>query len=352
MRFLQPIPLAQIAKIAGAEAVGDAATKVAGIASLECARNDEMSFVRSVQWRAAAEKSLARVLLVSPEYGAIDRPGLVAASTDMALARLGAFATSQIVPTAVRGVDAAARVSPEARLGANVSVGPGAVIEAGATIGDGATIGAASYVGHHSSIGAKTVLHPGVKILWGCTIGALCVIHPGAVIGSDGFGFIQLPDGTNHKLPQLGGVTIGDDVEIGANCTIDRAMLDQTIIESGVKLDNLVHIAHNAVIGANAVLTAQVGVAGSTKIGKRTLVGGQAGISSHLTIGDDCRVGGGSTVFESCGDGVELWGFPAKEKTRALRESAAAFRSEETRSELRRLRKIVETLEARMDKSE
>jgi UDP-3-O-[3-hydroxymyristoyl] glucosamine N-acyltransferase len=352
MRFPMPIPLAELAKIAGAQVAGDPATPVGGIASLDCAAADELSFVRSAKWRAAAEKSGAGALLVAPDFGELDRPGLVAESTDMALARLGAFATAQIVPAPAVGVAPTATVSPQATLGADVAVGAGAVIEPGATIGDQVVIGAGSYVGPKVTIGAKTVLYPQVTVLWGCSVGARCVIHPGVVIGSEGFGFIQLPDGTNHKLPQLGGVSVGDDVEIGANCTIDRAMLDKTVVESGVKLDNLVHIAHNASIGRNTVLAAQVGVAGSSRIGERTLVGGQVGISSHLTLGNDCRVGGGSTVFDDYGDGIELFGYPAREKARALRESAAAFKSEETRSELRRLRKIVDALQARLDNAE
>ena len=230
-------------------------------------------------------------------------------------------------------------------MGEAASVGPNAVLEEGVVVGARTRLGAGVYLGRNVEIGADTVLFPNVTVLSGCRIGSRCRVLPGAVIGGDGFGFATAPDGANRKVPQLGNVVIEDDVEIGACTCIDRATLDSTVIRRGVKLDNLVHIAHNCTVGEDTMMSAQVGIAGSTKIGARSALGGQAGVAGHLTLGDGARVGAASPVLKSFGPGMELWGFPAKEKTLAMRQSAAAARADEMRAAIRRLEEQVRKLE-------
>jgi len=349
MRLPTPMTLAELAQIARAKVSGDPETAVRGVASLERAGDDELSFVRSPKWREAAAKSRARALLVGPDYGELDRPGLVAPSADAALARLGEAFLRVLSPRPPAGVHPSAVVAASARLGEGVSVGPCAVIEEEVSVGARSVIGALVYLGRGVRIGEDTVLHPNVTVLRGCRIGSRCEVHPGACIGGDGFGFIQLPDGSYRKLPQLGDAVIEDDVEIGSCSCVDRATLDSTVVGRGVKLDNLVHVAHNVTIGPNTVMAALVGIAGSSKVGAGCQFGGQSGLAGHLTLGDGCRVGAGSPVVQSFEEGgLELWGFPAREKTKAMREMAAAARSEATRAELRRLRARVEELEKRL----
>ncbi len=353
MRLPVPMKLAELAPVAGAEVSGEADFEIGGIASLEHAQADELSFVRSTKYKEAARKSRAGALLVSKDFleelGELDRPGLVASSADAALVRLGIFMTSRIVPQPDPGVHPTALVGEGVEMGSEVAVGANVVLEDGVTLGQEACVGAGCYLGEDVTVGPGTVLAPNVTVLWGCRIGERCSVHSGTVIGSDGFGFIPLPDGTYMKLPQLGNVVIEDDVEIGACVTIDRATLDSTVLGKGVKLDNLVHIAHNVIVGENTVMAALVGVAGSTTIGRGCAFGGQAGVSGHLKLGDGTRVGAGSPVLKSHEEGgIELWGFPAREKTKAMREFAAAERSDQTRSELRRLRGIVEELQKKL----
>jgi UDP-3-O-[3-hydroxymyristoyl] glucosamine N-acyltransferase len=351
--------LAEIAEIAGAEVSGDADFSVGGIASLEHAQADELSFVRSSKWREAARESGAGALLVSKdfleelgeEWGELDRPMLVAANSDAALVRIGMYVTALVVPQPEPGVHPTALLGEDVEMGSEVAVGANVVLEDGVSLGDGASIGAGCYLGKDVAIGAGTTLAPNVTVLWGCRIGARCRVHSGTVIGSDGFGFLQLPDGSYRKLPQLGNAVIEDDVEIGACVTIDRATLDSTVLKKGVKLDNLVHIAHNVTVGENTVMAAQVGVAGSSTIGRNCAFGGQAGVGSHLKIGPGTRVGGQAGIAKSYAEGgIELWATPAREKAKAMRDFAALEKGEATRSELRKLRARVEKLERELKK--
>ena len=350
MRLPVPMKLAEVAQIAGAEVSGDAGFEIRGVASLEHAQADELSFVRSAKYRTAALASRAGALLVSADFGELDRPGLVAPKADAGLVRLGMFLTSRVVPVPEPGVHESAVVGKNVKIGEGAAVGPHAVLDDGVVIGEKTRIGAGCYLGKGVTVGAESSLAPNVTVLWGCHIGARCEVHSATVIGSDGFGFIPMPDGTYRKLPQLGNVVIEDDVVIGACVTIDRATLDSTVLKKGVKLDNIVHIAHNVIVGENTVMAALVGVAGSTTIGKGCAFGGQAGVSGHLKLGDGTRVGAGSPVLKSHEEGgIELWGFPAREKTKAMRDFAASEKGEDTRAELRRLRGLIEGLQKRLD---
>lgn len=210
------------------------------------------------------------------------------------------------------GIAANASVHPGAVVGQQVTIGAFAVVEEGASIGDGAVIGAQSYIGRNVKIGAETLIHPGVRILVNCTVGAKCIIHANAVIGSDGFGFAPQPDGSYLKIAQLGNVIIEDQVEIGAGTTIDRGSIGDTIIRKGVKLDNLIQVAHNVDIGENTVIAAQVGIAGSTKIGRNCRIAGQVGFIGHIHVADGTQIQAQTGVAQSIEQaGTTVCGYPA-----------------------------------------
>ena len=214
-------------------------------------------------------------------------------------------------PAAVPGVHPAAVVDPAAILGKDVSIGANAVIEAGAVIGDGAVIGALCYIGHDAKIGSGTILYPGVTVMYRCTVGAKCIIHPGVVIGADGFGFVPGPQGL-VKVPQTGIVEIHNDVEIGANTTIDRARFGKTVIKDNVKIDDQVMVAHNVSIGESSILVAQCGIAGSAELGRGVIIAGKAGVNGHITLGDGCQLAGTSSVVKSLPPGTIAIGTPAE----------------------------------------
>jgi UDP-3-O-[3-hydroxymyristoyl] glucosamine N-acyltransferase len=218
------------------------------------------------------------------------------------------------------GVHPTAIIDPTAKLGARVSIQPHAVIEAGVTIGDETVVGAGSYVGHETAIGSSCLIYPNVTIRERSKIGSRVIIHGGVVIGADGFGF-EFKDGRQRKIPQIGIVQIDDDVEIGANTTIDRARFGRTWIQEGVKIDNLVQVAHNVVIGKHSVIAAQVGISGSVRLGERVSLAGQVGIVGHATIGDGAMVAAQSGVSKNIPGGV-WFGYPAVPFAEAKRQFA------------------------------
>jgi UDP-3-O-[3-hydroxymyristoyl] glucosamine N-acyltransferase len=217
------------------------------------------------------------------------------------------FAPKRI--TFAPGIHPSAVVDPNVQLGERVSIQPLAIVEAGTRIGDDTIVGAGSYIGHETVIGSACHIYPRVTIRERSKIGSRVIIHSGAVIGADGFGF-ETVDGRQQKIQQLGIVQIDDDVEIGANTTVDRARFGRTWIQQGVKIDNLVQIAHNVVIGKNSVIVAQTGISGSTRVGERVMMGGQVGIVGHLEIGDETAIGAQSGIAKSTPGGV-WFGSPA-----------------------------------------
>lgn len=301
----------ELAEYVGAKVEGDANQRVAGCASAELAGEDDVIFVDSEKHIEAAQRSLARCVIAA---GDAKFPGKVVLRSEkpkLAFAR-AAMLLHPAAPIA-RGVHSTAIISSTARLGDGVSVGPYAVIEDGAEIGARSQIGPYAFIGSGVKLGAECRLHPRVTLYSGTRVGARALIHSGVVIGADGFGLVR-DEGGYIKFPQIGTVEIGDDVEIGANTTIDRGALGATTIGNGVKLDNLVHIAHNVQVGDNSAISAQTGIAGSSIVGKDCVIGGQVG------MGDHCRLEDGSILGSKCGilpgkiirGGVPVWGIPAK----------------------------------------
>jgi len=332
----------------GGELIGDPELDIIGIAPLDAAGPSHITFLSNPKLRTQAAETHAAALILSPR----DHPQLSSYAgarvlTDnpyayFARAAQRFAATSAVSPPV--GVHPHAWVDPTAMLAASASIGPGATIEAGAQIGEHCVIGAGCHVGRNAVIGAHTLLHPRVSFLANCRIGERGIIQSGAVIGGDGFGFAN-EAGHWIKIPQMGGVRIGDDVEIGANTTIDRGVLEDTVIEDGVKLDNQIQIAHNCVIGAHTAMAGCVGVAGSAKIGKHCTFGGAAMILGHLTIADHVHISSGSLVSRSILEPGQYTGFYPLAKNADWEKTAAVVRQlDGMRDRLRALEKLVKSL--------
>ncbi len=244
-----------------------------------------------------------------------------------------------------QGISKLASISEKATIGENCYIGDFVVIEDGAKIGDNVQLYAQCYVGDNVTIGDGTKFYPGVKIYEGCKIGKNCIFHAGVVIGADGFGFAPKEDGTFAKIPQLGNVIIEDNVELGANTCIDRAKTDSTIIHSGVKLDNLIQIGHNVEVGANTVMSAQVGIAGTTKVGSNCFIAGQVGIADHVVVGNRVKIGSKSGIDKNVGDDEIRFGYPALPGIQYHRSFAVFRQLPEMSQKLREIEKRVNKLE-------
>jgi len=301
--------LQQLATTSGGELVGDPSLQIMGAASLGDATPGEISFFANRKYVALLRKTRASAVFVPPDFTEpITLAQIRVANPTKAFEQVVVkFAPKPI--TFAPGIHPTAVVDPSAQIGKCVSIQPHAVIESGARIGDDTIIGAGSYIGHETMIGPGCLIYPRVTIRERSRIGSRVIIHSSAVIGADGFGF-EMVDGRQEKIQQLGIVQIDDDVEIGANTTVDRARFGRTWIQEGVKIDNLVQIAHNVVIGKNSVIVAQTGISGSTRVGERVMMGGQVGIVGHLEIGDGTAIGAQSGVSKSLPGGI-WFGSPA-----------------------------------------
>ena len=304
---------ARIAEITGGRVCGDAERTITGISGVKYAAVEHLSFVGSKKYEEQLNNTAAGIILVCPDLANADcsnRTLIVCDNVDLAFAKIAAMYAEE-PPVPVIGVHPSAVVDPSAKLGANVSVGANAVIERDVVIGDNSVIGAGCYIGHEAKIGCATILAPNVTVMFRCLIGNKCIIHSGVVIGADGFGFVPGPAGL-VKVPQTGIVQIDDDVEIGANTTVDRARFGKTWIKSNVKIDNQVMVAHNVTIGESSILVAQCGIAGSSELGRGVILAGQAGVNGHITIGDGCQIAGTSSVVKSLPPGSIVLGTPAE----------------------------------------
>lgn len=302
----------ELAAKLGAELEGDGALVVRGVANLSAAREGHITFAGSKKYMAAVAGCAATAVIV-PRDAKIESAKAVllrVADPDAAFAEVCALFAPEPVVTP-RGVHPLAWVSPEATLGEDVAVGAFAVVEAGAVIGAGTTLYPQTYVGHETKIGRDCLLYPLASVRERCVLGDRVILHNGAVIGSDGFGYTVDAKGVRTKIPQTGIVVLEDDVEIGANATVDRARFGETRLGRGTKVDNLVQIAHNCVIGEDSVLCAQMGMAGTTTLGKRVVCAGQVGLAGHLTIGDDAVIGAQAGVPKSLPGGQMYLGAPA-----------------------------------------
>jgi UDP-3-O-[3-hydroxymyristoyl] glucosamine N-acyltransferase len=305
------LPLAELCTRLALEADGDAQRVISGVAGLREAEPDELSLLMSPKYAGLMKSTRAAAVIVPKDWAGECRTTVLRSDNPERDFTQAAQLFAPPAPSFLPGVHPSAVVHATAVIGQNVHIGPLAVVEAGAKIGEGVVLCAQTHVGQGAQVGEGSFLHPLASIREHCRVGRRCILHNGAVIGSDGFGYAVDPQGVRTKIPQIGIVTLGDDVEVGANVTIDRARFGKTRIGNGVKIDNLVQIAHNVVIGDHAVLVAQVGIAGSTTIGRHAILAGQAGIAGHLTIGDGAIVGAQGGVTKDVPPKAYVWGTPA-----------------------------------------
>lgn len=302
--------LSELARLVDGEVQGDPGTVIRGVADIRSARPGEITFAASRKYEAMIEMSCASAVIVRRAYedAGDSRAYVRVENPDVAFAEIvNAFA-----PEPVRlapGVHPAAVVGPDVRLGRDVRVGACAVIEQGASIGDRTVIYPHAYVGHFTIIGSDCLIYPNAAVRERCVIGNRVILHSGAVIGCDGFGYATV-DGVRRKIPQIGCVELEDDVEIGANTTIDRARFDKTIIRKGTKIDNLVQIAHNVSIGENGLISALTGISGSCEIGRNVIIAGEVGTQGHIRIGDNVMIAGRAGVTKDVPSNVAISGYP------------------------------------------
>lgn len=334
--------LGELARRVHGEVHGDPNLDVSGVKTLEEAGPEHLSFYHNRRYLNAALRSRAGALLVGDPAPFPGRTLLLHPEPYLALAEI--LEIFYPPPRPQPGVHPTAVVASSAQLGAGVSVGPGAVIGEEVTIGDRVVIGANCVIGDHCSIGPETVLHPGVVIEPRCQVGARCILHAGVVVGSDGFGFAT-SKGVHRKVPQVGRVVIEDDVELGANVCVDRATLGETRIGRGTKVDNLVQIGHNVVIGEGCLLVAQTGIAGSSKLGRGVILAGQAGVTGHVTVGDGAIITAKAGAMEDIPPGVMVSGMPARPHREWLAAQARLYRLEKVLERFAELEKRLARLE-------
>jgi UDP-3-O-[3-hydroxymyristoyl] glucosamine N-acyltransferase len=346
------IRLTELVERLGGELSGDATLAdiaVTGIAPLDAATASHITFLSNSKFRNQAENTKAAALILSPQDDAALGPAyrgarIVTANPYAYFAHAAQWFDAQNTPAAAPGVHPSAVVDAAASIAAGASIGPLVVIEAGAVIGEGVRIDAGCFIGRDAVIGAATHLYAHVTVQHACRIGRRGIVHPGAVIGADGFGFAN-ESGAWVKIPQVGCVVIGDDVEIGANTTIDRGALADTVIGNGVKLDNQIQIAHNCQIGDHTAIAACAGIAGSAIIGKYCSIGGAAMIHGHITIADRVHVSAGTLAMRSITEPGQYTGFYPITKHGDWEKSAALLRNLPTmREKMRAMEKLIKTL--------
>lgn len=334
-----------LAAAVGGTVVGDGSTEITGVAGIREARPGELTFLANPRYEPYLETTHASAVIVAEDHRGLGKPLILNPHPYLAFLKAVRFFQGD-EPRPEPGIHPSAIVAADASVDATASVGPHVVIESGARVGPLAWIGPGCYVGAGASIGPETRLHPNVTVREECVLGARVIVHSGAVIGSDGFGFVRDGD-VYHKLPQVGNVVVEDDVELGACVTIDRATMGTTRIGQGSKIDNLVQIAHNVQIGRNCIIVAQVGISGSTSIGENVVLAGQVGIVGHIEIGAGAQVGAKSGVSKSVKPGERIFGYPALPVGQAMRIEASLRRLPELIQTVRTLRRRVEELEGR-----
>ena len=343
------ITVAELARKLGAVFEGDGSCRITGIAGIRDAAPGDVTFVAHPRYASNAASTKASAVIVAKNW---TRPcpalALIRADDpDRAFAQIAIlFAPPPVILPP--GIHATAVIAEDVQLGVDVRIGPHCVLEPGVKVGDRTSLYAGCYLGHGVTIGSDTKLYPHVTAREYCQIGNRNIIHSGTVIGSDGFGYHVDEQGIRTKIPQIGIVVIGDDVEIGANVTVDRARFGRTRIGNGVKIDNLVQIAHNVIIGDHAVVVAQVGIAGSSEIGAHAVLAGQAGVGGHVVVGEWVVVGGQAAVTKDVPPKTFVSGYPAMPHEKATRIHAHVMRLPELKERVGKLEKRLQLLEQKL----
>lgn len=339
--------LSEIAKWVGGSVRGDAGRRIKGVSGIAEAGPDQIAWLAHEKYLPQLKSSQAGAIVVSERFGETPMPAILVADPSAAMSViLEKFAAP--VPRPAAGVHETAIVAASARLGRNVAVGPYVVIGENVRIGDGTVLHAHVFVGDNVTMGKNCELWNGVVVRERCRLGERVVIHPNTVIGADGFGY-QFSDGKHQKVPQVGDVEIGDEVEIGANSTIDRAKFGTTRIGQGTKIDNLVQIAHNVQIGDHCLIVAQCGIAGSTRLGNGVILGGKVGIRDHVYLADGAMAAAYCGISKDVPAGLFVNGNPAIDNKQYLRERASVRRLPQLAEQFKDLIKRVEQLESAND---
>ena len=340
----------QIATVLNGTIEGDPSVVINNFSKIEEGKPGTLTFLANPKYTHYIYTTQASVVLVNNDFVA-DQPvkaTLIRCANAYAALAILLNMVEGMKPKKV-GVEEMSFIAESATIGADVYVGSFAYISEKAKIGNNVKIYPQSYIGDNVTIGDNTIIYSGVKIYSDCKVGNNCILHAGAVIGSDGFGFAPDANGVYKKIPQMGIVILEDDVEVGANTTIDRAVMDATIIRKGVKLDNLIQIAHNVEVGENTVMAAQVGVSGSTKIGKQCMFGGQVGLGGHITIGDGANIGAQSGIISNMKPGVQVLGSPAIPVKDFFRSSVVFPKLPDMYRQLAQLQREVDALKSKQE---
>jgi len=336
----------QIALLVNGKIEGDANASVNSFGKIEEAKAGQLAFLANPKYEDHLYSTQASVIIISESLQLKESVGSTLIRVPDAYT---AFATllskyQEMMTQQMLGIQQPSYIAKTASCGENIFVGAFAYLGENVTIGNNTKIFPGVFVGDDVKIGNGSIIHPGVKIYKECVIGDRVTIHAGTVIGSDGFGFAPQADGSFKKVPQIGNVIVENDVEIGANTTIDRATIGSTIIKAGAKLDNLIQVAHNVEVGNSTVIAAQAGISGSTKIGKGAMIGGQAGVVGHVQIGDGAKINAQSGVSKSIGAGKAVTGSPAYDYTAALRSQAISRNLPELEKRVKELEALVKEL--------
>lgn len=338
-----------IARLIDGKVVGDKKQVIKGFNSLEFAEEGDLTLLTNSKYFSKAAESRASAVVVGLDVTIDGKTVIQTAHPSLSFSRIAALFSS-IKNYAPKGIHPTAVIAKSAKLGRNISAGPYVVIEEKSVIGDNVILYAGCYVGGEVKIANNCTFYPQVIIYDRTEIGKNVIVHSGSVLGSDGYGYEQI-NGKHEKIPQLGIVVIEDDVEIGANVTIDRARFDKTFIGRGTKIDNLVQIAHNVAIGEDCLIISQVGISGSTKIGKNSILAGQAGLAGHLTIGENSIIAAQAGVIKSLPPGSKVSGYPAKPHEEAKIVNAHLQRLPHYVETIQAMQKRIEALEAEIQKN-
>lgn len=327
-----------IAQQVGGTVEGDGTVTVSTFSKIEEAKPGSLTFLANPKYTHYIYSTQASIVLVRKDFVAEEPVKATLIRVEDPYATLSTLMTivAQYMFVMPTGIENPCHIAEGIEVDEESYIGAFAYIGKGARLGKGVKIFPQTYIGRNVTVGDWTIIYPGVKIYDGCKIGARCIIHSGAVIGADGFGFAPTPDGY-HKIPQIGIVEIADDVEIGANTTVDRATMGATRVGRGTKLDNLIQVAHNAEIGESTVIAAQTGLAGSTKLGDWCMIGGQVGFAGHIHVGNKVGIGAQSGVPNDVADGCNIMGYPAVPLRDFMRQSAYVKRLGELFARVKKL---------------
>lgn len=340
----------QIAKVLNGTIEGNPHVEVNNFSKIEEGKPGTLTFLANPKYTHYIYETKASIVLVNSDFMA-EQPiqtTLIRCQNAYAALAILLDMVEKSQPKKV-GIEPMSYISEKATLGTDIYVGAFAYIADDAKIGNKTKIYPQAYIGDGVVIGENTIIYSGAKIYSGCRIGSNCIIHSGAVIGADGFGFAP-EDGVYKKIPQLGIVIIEDDVEVGANTTIDRAVMDATVVHKGVKFDNLIQIAHNVEVGENTVMAAQVGISGSTKVGKNCIIGGQVGLGGHITVNDGVNIGAQAGIISNVPENAKIIGSPAIPVKDFFRSSVVFPKLPEIYRQINQLQKEIEQLKSNIEK--